>query len=315
MNIHCRSQTAILMIIGCLVFTTGVSAEDTPYSKIDSPVRTSPVPVHLFLTGPNLPVNGAALNAITARADEGHFTEVSVDTNDHWEYPGATIAFGGRLDAGTYTVWVVNRPNDRSQLAKADYTTISVRLGTPVIKVNSPKIPGTLVLNTLPDGASVLIDDMYRGSTPLTIVRINPGTYGVTFSRFGFAKLSTPVRVESGKKTEVSGEFIPLTGSFYITTRPPGAWILLDTINLGVTPITLPNLTVGNHSLTIGKEGYVTAEQRVIVVVDRTTENTISLVPASLPLVDVKRRAGPAPSPLIADFITILQVMRYLRRE
>jgi len=40
--------------------------------------------VYLFLTGPNLHVNGDALNDITARADQGHFTEVNVDGNDHW---------------------------------------------------------------------------------------------------------------------------------------------------------------------------------------------------------------------------------------
>ena len=76
--------------------------------------------MYLFLTGPNLPVNGVALNDITARADKGYFTEVSVDSNDHWEYPWGTNAIDERLDAGTYTVWVVNRPLDRSQLAKAD---------------------------------------------------------------------------------------------------------------------------------------------------------------------------------------------------
>jgi hypothetical protein len=107
--------------------------------------------VYLFLTGPNLPVNGVALNNITARADKGHFTEVSVDSDDHGEYQWGTKAIGGRLDAGTYTVWVVNRPLDRSQLAKADYSTISIRLGIPVLKVNSPVIPATLVLNTFSD--------------------------------------------------------------------------------------------------------------------------------------------------------------------
>ena len=57
------------------------------------------------------------------------------------------------------------------------------------------------------------------------------------------------MRVESGKTTEVSGTLIPLTGSLEITTIPEGARILLGTINLGVTPISLPNMTVGNHTL------------------------------------------------------------------
>ena len=89
-------------------------------------------------------------------------------------------------------------------------------------KVNSQAISGTLVLKTYPDGASVLIDTVYRGSTPLTIESIEPRTYEVTFSRFGYAKLSTPVRVDSGKTTEVNGALIPLTGSLDITTSPPG---------------------------------------------------------------------------------------------
>jgi hypothetical protein len=318
MNILCSAQTAILIIIGCLVLTTCVSASGEIAAYIGDTIPLQGYSygsstVYLFLTGPNLPVNGVALNDITASADEGHFTEVSVDGNNHWEYPWGTNAIGGRLDAGTYTVWVVNGPNDRSLLAKADYSTISIRLGIPVIKVNSPVIPGALVLNTSPYGASVLIDDVYRGSTPLIIERIEPGTYGVTFSRFGYAQLFTPVRVESGKTTEVNGTLIPLTGSVDITTSPAGARILLDTVNLGATPLSLTNMTVGNHTLTVVKEGYVTAEHMVTVVEDLTTQITISLVPASPPLVDTLRAAGPAPATLIAGFITILLVIRHLR--
>jgi hypothetical protein len=103
----------------------------------------------------------------------------------------------------------------------------------------------------------VLIDDVYRGSTPLIVERIEPGTYGVTFSRFGYAKLSTPARVESGKTTEVSGVLIPVTGSLDITTSPSGARILLDAVNLGVTTVSLPNMTVGNHTLTVVKAGLL----------------------------------------------------------
>ena len=36
---------------------------------------TSPT-VYLFLTGPNLPANGVALDNINSRADQGGFTEV-----------------------------------------------------------------------------------------------------------------------------------------------------------------------------------------------------------------------------------------------
>jgi hypothetical protein len=144
----------------------------------------------------------------------------------------------------------------------------------------------------------VLINDIYHGSTPLIIERIEPGTYGVTFSRFGYAKLSTSVRVESGKTTEVRGALIPLTGSLDIITSPTGARILLDMIHLGVTPVSLPNLTVGNYTLMVVKEGCIPVEQRVTVVEDRTTQITISRVLVSPPIVDTLRAAGPVPATL-----------------
>ncbi len=320
MDILCNALTAILMIIGCLVLTQSVSASGEITAYLGDTITlqgysTGSPEVYLFLTGPNLPVNGVTLNDITARADEGYFTEASVSSDDHWEYIWVTKGIGGRLDAGTYTVWVTDRPNDRSRLAQADYNTISVRLRTPEVKVNSPEIPGALVLNTSPDGASVLIDDVFRGNTPLVITTNEPGIYWVTFSLPGYRKLTTSVRVESGKTTEINGILIPLAGSVNITTRPAGAMILLDTINLGATPILIHNLTVGNHTITVVKEGYVPAENPVTVDDGLTTQISIILIPASTPLTDTSKAAGPAPAPMIAGFLIIFLAIRYMRRE
>jgi hypothetical protein len=174
---------------------------------------------------------------------------------------------------------------------------------------------GTLELNTTPDGASVLIGDDYRGSTPLTIGGFEPGTYTVTFSRFGYSKLSTPVRVESGKTTEVSGTLMPLTGSLEITTSLPGARILLDNVSQGIGPVTLANLTMGNHTLTVVKEGYVTTEQMVQVIPGRTTQITLPLVPVSPSNREILPASGPDPALLIAGFFVILLAIRKLRTK
>jgi hypothetical protein len=240
---------------------------------------------------------------------------VSVDSNDHWAYKWGTNVINGRLDAGTYTVWVVNGPNDRSRLHEADYTTISVELKNPAITVTTLTLPGTLVLNTTPEGASVVIGDEYRGRTPLTIGGIEPGTYTVTFSRFGYSKLSTPVHVEPGKTTEVKGTLLPLTGSLEITSSPPGARILLDTVNQGICPLMLANITRGNHTLTAEKEGYVTTEQIVRVIPGQTTQITVQLVPVSPLNQNSLPVSAPGPAILIAAFIVILLVIRHVRKQ
>jgi len=159
---------------------------------------------------------------ISQPVDEGHFTEVSADGNDHWAYKWSTHTVGGRLDPGVYTVWAVNGPNDRSHLAEADYSTISLSLGAPAVTVDTPVIPGSLAMTSVPEGASVVIDNAYRGASPLTIGGIEPGIHTVTFSRFGYAKLSLSVNVEPGRTTEVNGTLLASTGSLVVDTDPPG---------------------------------------------------------------------------------------------
>jgi hypothetical protein len=310
----------LLFLTGCLVLTSAVSASagiEAYYGNtiILQGYSYSNPTVYLFLTGPNLPVNGVTLNDLSARADEGHFTTVSVDDNDHWEYKWATNMMNGKLDEGTYTVWVVNGPTDRSRLHAEEYRTISIHLNTPVITTNTRPIPGTLELNTTPEGASVLLGEIYRGSTPLTIDGIDPGTYTVTFSRFDYSRLSVPVRVEAGKITAVNGTLIPLTGSLEITTSPSGAHIVLDSADQGTSPATLTNISAGNHTLTVINEGYITTEQRVRIIPSRTTPVTILLEPISSATSGKLPLSGPGPLIALAVLIVILLVIRYNHSE
>ena len=267
-----------IVTIGCLLLvacTQGYYLGDTiPLSGNSYGSQT----VYLFLTGPNLPVNGVALNNVNARADEGHFTQVSVDSNDHWTYKWGTNAMGGSLDAGTYTVWVVNGPNDRSHLSTADYGTISVTLGTPSIAVLTPSVPGTIVFNSTPVDASVVINGVYKGSTPLVVDGVDPGSYTVTLSHFGYRKFTTPVKVESGKMTEVTATLVPEAGTIAVNTSPAGARILIDGGAVGIAPVTLTNIVVGNHTLTVENEGYTQTVVPVRVIVDQTTTTDIALV-------------------------------------
>jgi len=261
----------LLSAIGCLMLLHGVSASGEMTAYMGDTIALQgysygSTDVYLFLTGPNLPENGVTLQDITARADTGHFTKVNVDSNDHWMYSWHTNTLAGHLDAGTYTVWVVTRPRDRSRLADADYRTISVMLRKPSVTLDTAGMSGALTLITSPEGANVEIEGTFRGRTPLTLTSVEPGTYTITFSKAGFSRLSASARVEAGKTTEVTGTLLPFTGSLNITTIPPGALVRLDAADKGISPVMLSNLTAGNHTLTLSKEKYITAVQQVTVV-------------------------------------------------
>ena len=145
----------ILLAVVCTVLLTSASAAPGIQASFGDIIPLSGYSygsqtVYLFLTGPNLPANGVALDDISNRAEDGGFTRVSLDSNDHWSYKWGTGSIGGRLDDGTYTIWVVNGPNDRSHLSQADYSTISVTLGKPSISIDTPVQPGTMVFVQFP---------------------------------------------------------------------------------------------------------------------------------------------------------------------
>ena len=278
-----------IILIGCLLLASGAAAAAGIQVYMGDIVTLqgysygSPT-VYLFLTGPNLPVNGVALDNINARADDGHFTEVDVDSNDHWIYHWGTNSVGGKLDGGAYTVWVVDSPTDRSHLDGTSYRTISVGLDTPYITVASqpaPSEPGTMDLSSSPNETSVVVNNAYKGKTPLTLGGLTPGIYNVTFSRFGYYPFSTPVKVEPGSVSDVAASLEQQTGGLAINTSPAGARVMVNGVDAGLTPFIITSLTTGNHTLNVSAAGYNSEELPVHVIVNQTQAINLVLVPVS----------------------------------
>ena len=244
--------------------------------------------VYLFLTGPNLPVNGVALDNINRLADQGGATKVDVDADGHWSYDWNTGAGGGRLDAGAYTVWVADRRTDRSHLSTADYSTIAVGLSVPSLTAGTsdgsgtsgPSPPGSIEIRAVPDGTSVVVNNAYKGTTPLTVSNLSPGTYTITLSHFRYAALSVPVIVRAGSVSEVNATLVALTGSLFVNTTPAGARLTLDGITSGMSPAMLPDIIQGSHLLNVSKEGFVTQSIPVQVSTNQTTTLDIVLLPS-----------------------------------
>jgi len=290
-RITTRGSVALVALL--ILFSGGIAAGQTQ-AYLGSVVTLSGYSytgntVYLFLTGPNLPSNGVALDNINRRADQGGATQVDVEGDGHWVYEWNTGALG--LDAGSYTIWVADGPADVSRLSSVDYSTISVILSEPFITAGtsggsgtSPKpLPaGSMILSSTPAGASVVVNNAYKGMTPLTVSGLDPGIYNVTFSRFGYAKLSTPVTVESGSVSEVNATLVLLTGSLFVNTTPAGARLTLDGSAAGLSSATFSDLRQGNHILNVTKEGFVTQVIPVLITADQTTTVDIVLTPAGM---------------------------------
>jgi len=281
--------------------------------------------VYLFLTGPNLPANGVALNNVNERADQGDFTQVSVDSNDYWQYDWVTSSIGGKLDAGTYTIYAVDGPNDLSNLYQAEYSTISVTLSEPGIgSVSASTSPGSAVtatavapgilnVSSVPEDSSVIVDGNYQGRSPISIPDLAPGTYQVNVSRFNYETLSASATVESGATTEVTATLRPKTGALVIATTPSGANITLDGADEGISPVTLNAIAAGNHTVNATLAGYIPSETVVNVVADQSVTSTIPLVKPAFSLIPVSLTPLPVILPLAACAVALLIFVRIRR--
>lgn len=290
-NFRNTPSGAVVLIIMLALFSGAIAAGATQTFMGDI-VKVSGYSygdtVYLFLTGPNLPVNGVALDNINHLANQGGATQVEVDADGHWSYDWNTGAVGGKLDAGAYTIWAADRKTDRSHLSTADYNTIAIGLSVPSLTAvtsggpgtSEPSQPGSIEFNAVPDGTSVVINNAYKGMTPLTISNLSPGTYNITLSHFRYAELSVPVIVRAGSVSEVNATLVAMTGSLFVNTTPAGARITLDGVSTGISPATLPDILQGSHLLNVSKEGFVMQSIPVQVSTNQTTTADIVLLPS-----------------------------------
>lgn len=273
-------RSAIFILLS-LCILTGISAAAIQTS-LGSTVHLSGTSyggssVYLFVTGPNLPSGGAALNTIAA--GEGR-TKVSVDVDGTWSYDWDT--HGIPLDAGSYTVWVVDAPVGRTELAGHDYATITVMFSRPSVSVVTPAVPGSLEVNAVPGNSSVVVAGQYRGMTPLTLNNLAPTSYTVTVSHFGYRPITRSVTVDAGSTTVMNVTLALQTGTIRIVTDPDAALISLDGRNAGRSPLTLQDISVGNHTVAAQREGYRNTVQVVSVLTGQTVNVSLAL-PAATP--------------------------------
>ena len=289
--VRTTTRGAVALVVLLVLFSGAIAAGQTQ-AYLGSVVTLSGysytgTTVYLFLTGPNLAPNGVALDNINRHADQGGATQVDVDGDGHWVYQWNTGAPG--LDAGSYTVWIADGPADVSHLSAVDYNTISVILSEPFITAGTSggsgqssglAQAGSMDLSSIPGGTSVVVNNVYKGMTPLTISGLEPGIYNVTFSHFGYERLSTPVTVQAGSVSEVNATLVMLTGSLFVNTTPGDAQLTLDGLAAGISPGTIPNLPQGNHSLNVTKVGFVMQILPVLISADQKTTVDVVLVPA-----------------------------------
>jgi hypothetical protein len=83
------------------------------------------------------------------------------------------------------------------------------------ISITLPPTPetGSISVSSIPSGASIYLDGNYRGTTPKTIEKVEPGSYVITLKLSGYQDWFQTISIEAGEKT-------PITQTLTLTTIP-----------------------------------------------------------------------------------------------
>ncbi|MBI4155031.1 PEGA domain-containing protein [Candidatus Woesearchaeota archaeon] len=179
-----------------------------------------------------------------------------------------------------YTVYFTIRGYSNQQVTQYAYggetTTFTANFGSP--------LSSTISITSNPLGASVTVDGVSRGISPLTVSDLSGNTYHtVVLSKSGYNSQTITQYAYGGETTPISATLQQTAPGVLKITSNPDANIFINqettprgkTDSNGIISITLP---IGNYNIKISKAGYVSFSQSAIINSGQTTNLQTTLV-------------------------------------
>ncbi|MCY4012149.1 MAG: SUMF1/EgtB/PvdO family nonheme iron enzyme [Gammaproteobacteria bacterium] len=144
-----------------------------------------------------------------------------------------------------------------------------------------PSLTASLVVDTVPPGAEVVVDGVVAGETPLEIADLAPRTLAVSLRHPLYETIALDdVALEAGETTRLSRELVRATGSLRVTASPV-AWVALAGRRLAdATPATIEDLPAGPATVTLGADGHDASDVDVVIPAGGVAELEFALARA-----------------------------------
>jgi hypothetical protein len=128
-----------------------------------------------------------------------------------------------------------------------------------------PPKPGTLSVQTNPPGVAVFVDGIARGNTPARL-SLEAGSHIVELRGRGVPRV-IPVNVTAGAESTQYLELpvTPSSGSLLVQSEPAGARVAVDGVDHGAAPVSVADLSPGEHEVVLQSNGGPAVRQRVVI--------------------------------------------------
>jgi hypothetical protein len=299
---------------GATVYFDGMQKGMTSGGSLTVPVFTTAAPFHSFTVEKpgyipysgelSMPASGetktvyATLNPVPVPptpVPPVNYGSISVESSPS----GASIYFNGNYRGIApliiSDVWPGSYPIQAELNGYRTFaTTTSVAAGTRstvYCPLSSMDTSGSLYVLSNPANAKVMLDGVYRGTTPLTLSNLASTTHIVELDHAGYYDWKSSVDVPAGGTKTVSGTLNPMpastSGWVYVSSSPGGALVMLDGTNYGQTPasgsLKLNAIGTGDHTVVLTLAGYTSSTTKVNVLANTVSEVDVILRPAGTP--------------------------------
>lgn len=186
------------------------------------------------------------------------------------EPAGADVRCEG-VSLGTTPLLVTTLASGRAhalELALTGYQTKRIDVKTdgrrPLVRTEAlAPDSGTVACTTEPPGATVVVNGVERGVTPVTLAHVPKGVATVVFRLAGYQDETRELRLAPGDAPTLAVRLKGLPAKLTVVSTPEQAKVFVDGAYQGKTPTTVPALPAGAHALRIELAGHAPAAREV----------------------------------------------------
>jgi hypothetical protein len=286
------STTTVPTTAATTAQTTGATTAPTPATG-NLQVVSNPSAARIYIDGSYRGITPAIISDLST-----NWHTVVLNKSGYQTWTEQVYVWGGQ----TNNVLAVLVPGDDSDVTPTTTATatLSPTATTTTSPTNGYANSATFGIYSTPANATVYIDSVFRGYTPIVVTGLTQGLHAVKIQKTGYKTYNSNVYGQIGATTTIFTALIPGTdptpsggattvttiptpsspphyGTLSVISWPINAAVYVDGISKGNTPVSLAGTLIGNHTVTVEKSGYKTWQ-----TVATVTEGTITRVSAVL---------------------------------
>ena len=122
---------------------------------------------------------------------------------------------------------------------------------------------GIVTCTSEPPGATVTINGVERGVTPLEVSNVPKGLASITFRLAGYKDETRELRLAPGERQTLALKMKGRSARLVVVSTPEHARVFLDRDYQGKTPTTISSVEPGTHELTVELPGHAPVKRTV----------------------------------------------------